>query len=105
MGNLLSGLPDQIADEEYLARFLTSSSYFNKNQMVVKAVAFLPSPADQETSVFRHGREPAKSLWKIGNEAVGASGRSLYGAAILKASAVRAAGLEVFADEPPSCAQ
>lgn len=98
MGNLPSGLLEEIDDDEDLARFLTSSSQYNS--ITVKPVAFLPS-SDHETSVFRHGLEPAKNLWQIGEDAIGASGRSLYGVALLKATAIRAAALEVFADEPP----
>ena len=99
MGNLPSGLPEEIADKEDLVRFLTSRSQFNT--LTVKPAVFLPSHSDLETSVFRHGREPAKSLWKIGAEVAGAAERSLYGAAVFKAAAVRNAKLEVFADEPP----
>jgi len=97
MGNLPSGLPEEIADDEDLARFLTSSRQFNST--IVSPAAFLPSPKSQETSVSRHGSEPSKRLWKIGTEAAGE--RSLHGAAIFKARDVRAAKLEVFADEPP----
>jgi len=95
---LPSGLPEQIADGEDLARFLTQSSQFNTT--MVKPSAFLPNPNDHETSVFRHGREPSLQLWDIGREAAGAT-RKLYGAAIFKAKSVRAAHVEVHADEPP----
>lgn len=97
MGNLPSGLPEEIDDRENLARFLTSRGQFTS--MFVKPAAFLPSPRDMETSVSRHGREPSKRLWKIGSDAAGI--RSLHGAAILKASAIRFAALDVLADEPP----
>jgi hypothetical protein len=97
MGLLPSGLPDQVADDEDLARFLVQSSQFNDN--LVKPAAFLPNPKDRETSVSRHGTEPKQRLWEIGLTAAGA--RSLYGAAIVKAQAVRNAGLDVFPDEPP----
>jgi hypothetical protein len=97
MATLPSGLPDLVADEEDLARFLTQSSHFNA--LMAKPAAFLPSPKDRETSVSRHGREPLESLWVLG--IVAAKDRKLYGAAIFKARAVRAAQLEVRADEPP----
>lgn len=97
MGNLESGLPEEIAEDEDLARFLTQSSHFNTTQ--VKPAAFLPSPRDHETSVCRHGKAPAKDLWNLGTAAAGE--RTLYGAAILKASEIRSAQLEVFPDEPP----
>lgn len=97
MGTLPSGLSDDVGDEEDLARFLTSSSQFNA--LMVKPSAFLPSPKDEATSVFRHGSEPRAGLWQIGTEHV--VRRAVHGAAIVKASDVRAALLEVVAQEPP----
>jgi hypothetical protein len=97
MATLPSGLFDSIFDDEDLARFLTQSSQFTAT--LVKPAAFLPSPKDRETSVSRHGSEPREDLWTIGLSAAGA--RPLYAAAIFKAQVVRAAQLEVAADEPP----
>jgi hypothetical protein len=93
-----SGLPDIVADGEDLARFLTSSSQFNAQ--MAKPAAFLPSASDRETSVFRHGSEPRDALWMIGDTHVAGS-RTVHGAAIVKAGAVRSSSLEVVADEPP----
>jgi len=93
----LSGLPEQVADEEDLARFLTQSSQFNS--LMAKPAAFLPNPKDQETSVFRHGDDPALRLWVIGRGSVG--DRKLYGAAIVKTHVIRNVNLNVVADEPP----
>jgi hypothetical protein len=45
---LPSGLPEQIQDEEDLARFLVQSSQFTTTS--VKPSAFLPNPKDRETS-------------------------------------------------------
>ena len=95
---LSSGLADIVADEEDLARFLTSSSQFNAAG--IKPSALLPSPRNAETSVFRHGRNPSESLWRIGDDIV-AGDRTLHGAAIFKAMHVRAALLDVIAHEPP----
>jgi hypothetical protein len=96
--DLPSGLPEQVEDEESLARFLTSSGHFNASG--VKPAAFLPNPVDGKTSVFRHGAEPRKVLEAIGRAEV-AQGRSLHGAGIISAGSVRAAHLEVEAVEPP----
>jgi hypothetical protein len=93
---LASGLPDIVADNEDLARFLTSSRLFNAQ--MPKPAAFLPSASDRETSVFRHGSEPRDELWAIGDEHVG---RTIHGAAIVKAYDVKAALLDVLASEPP----
>lgn len=95
---LPSGLPDQIAGEEDLTRFLPSSSLFNS--LMAKPAAFMPETKDRETSVFRHGKEPIERLWEIGNQHV-AKGRNIHGAAIFKASDVSAIQLELVADEPP----
>ena len=95
---LASGLPEQVGDDEDLARFLTSTGQFSTQ--MVKPAAFLPSPRDRETSVFRHGIEPQDALWAIGEEhAVG--NRTLHGAAIVKTADVRGVLLEVVANEPP----
>lgn len=95
---LASGLPDIIADDEDLARFLTSSNHFNRQ--MAKPAAFMPSVRSRETSVFRHGEEPRDTLWAIGSEHV-TGDRTLHGAAIVKARDVRAARLDVLAEEPP----
>jgi hypothetical protein len=95
---LASGLPDIVADDEDLARFLTSSSQFNA--LMAKPVVFLPSANDRETSVFRHGSEPRDALWAIGDEHA-AGNRTLHGAAIVKARDVRVALLDAIAVEPP----
>jgi hypothetical protein len=93
---LPSGLPEFVGDDETLVRFLPSSNHFSAQR--VKPAAFLPS-ADRETSVFRHSGDPVGELWAIGAEHLG--GRSFHGAAIVRACEVRAALLDVSADEPP----
>ena len=98
MTALASGLPEVVADEEDLARFLSSRSLFTAS--LVKPPAFLPSPKDDLTSVFRHGAEPRDNLWQIGQTVV-PTDRTLYGAAVLTAKAVRDASLDVCAEEPP----
>ncbi|HEX9837323.1 MAG TPA: hypothetical protein VGB90_10745 [Alphaproteobacteria bacterium] len=95
---LPSGLPEIVADGEDLARFLTSSSQYTAR--MAKPAAFLPAPKGRETSVFRHGAEPADALWAIGERIVAGS-RTIHGAAVVKAGDVRASGLGVFAEEPP----
>jgi len=96
---LPSGLPEQVGDDEDLARFLTSSGHYSDGG--VRPNAFIPSPKGRSTSVSRHDRYPVDILKKLGEVAVAASGRRLHGAAIFKASAVRKAQLAVDASEPP----
>jgi len=98
MAQLPSGLPDQVADDEDLARFLTQRNQYTAT--TVKPAVFLPSPKDRKTSVSRHGAEPAQRLWELGLVAAGQ--RTLLGAAIFKAKAVQEAKLEVVPAEPPS---
>lgn len=97
MGTLPSGLSEHVLDEEDLARFLTSSSQFNA--LMAKPSAFLPSPKDDATSVFRHSGEPREALWQIGTDHV--VHRTMHGAAIIRTRHVRAAMLDVVAQEPP----
>ncbi len=95
---LPSGLPEWVADDENLARFLTSSSQFNS--IMAKPSAFLPNPKNRETSVFRHGSEPKSGLIEIAGAHI-TGDRAPRGAAICKALQVRMARLEVMAQEPP----
>lgn len=95
---LPSGLPEKVADDEPLARFLTSKGQFN--QSGVKLSAFLPNPKDGKTSVFRHGAEPQADLIAIANEHIG-SNRRVHGVGIIRAEDVRAVQLNVQSQEPP----
>lgn len=97
MASLPSGLPEIIGENEDLARFLFQSSHFNSTS--VKPAAFTPNPKDRESSISRHGKEPLSGLWELGRQA--ANGRTLYGAALFRPSAVQAAGLAVESSEPP----
>jgi hypothetical protein len=100
MSTLLSGLPVHVADDETLARFITSSSYINS--MGVKPAAFLPNPNNGETSVFRHGKTPEDSLWEIGEVEVASIGqRNIHGVAFIKTGDVRKESLDVESFEPP----
>ncbi len=98
-----SGLPDEVDDEEPIARFLWQKNLFSSNG--VKAAAFMPHPRKDdnnvlEVSVSRHGKSPIDDLWDLGRKALG--DRTLYGAAILEAKKIRAEKLSVTADEPPA---
>lgn len=95
---LPSGLPNEVGDDEDIARFLTQSGHYSTSS--VKPSAFLPNPKNGETSVFRHGAEPQEDLKKIADESVGEL-RKVHGAAILKAADIREALLQIDAIEPP----
>lgn len=96
--SLPSGLLEIVEDQEDVARFLTSSNHYNST--MVKPAAFMPSPKNGETSVFRHGAEPLDELKLIAQKEIGAE-RRIHGAAIVMAAVVREAGLEIRAKEPP----
>jgi hypothetical protein len=98
MATLPSGLPEQVSDEESLARFLTQSNYFNA--VMVRPAAFLPNPKNGQTSVFRQGNESHEALWQVGQEQI-AGERSLHGIALFKAKHVREVQLDVVSQEPP----
>lgn len=95
---LPSGLPERVADEEDVARFLTSSGHYNAT--AVRPAAFMPNPSNGETSVFRHGGEPLAALRAMGEAEVGVS-RRVHGAAIVRAGVTRSVGLAIRAGEPP----
>jgi hypothetical protein len=98
VATLPSGLPDEVSGDEDVTRFLTSSSYFSA--VMVKPPAFLPNPANGETSVFRHSGVPRQELWQIADAHIGTK-RPVHGAAIVKVRHIRSASLEVKAHEPP----
>ena len=98
MGILPSGLADSVADEEELARFLPSASWFNAQG--IKPVAFLPHGDERETSLFRQGAEPRDALWALGRQHVPPP-RNIHGVAVVRARAVRISGLRVDPAEPP----
>ena len=98
MAKLRSGLDEIVADDEEIARFLTSSGYFNSRS--AKPPAFQPDPADGKTSVYRHGGSPPDELWQIASDHLGKD-RRVHGAAILTARSLRLIHLDVESSEPP----
>ena len=98
MATLLSGLPEIIADDETVSRFLTQSNHFNS--VMAKGVAFLPNPKHRNTSVFRIGneREVLLQTWKASTNGE----RSLKAVALVISLDVRNVGLNITAKEPPA---
>ena len=96
MATLPSGMPEFVADDEDLTRFLTQSGHFNS--FMAKPAAFLPNPKCRNTSVFRCGPEAdvIRQIWQKTNT----SDRQLKAAAVFKAVSVRETGLDVIAHEP-----
>lgn len=94
---LASGLPEEVHDEEYLARFLPSSSYFNRAG--IKPSAFLPRDHAVDVSVFRHDGNPRAELWELGDQNL--SVRRIYGVGIVRTGRIRLESMDVAAFEPP----
>lgn len=98
MPPLPSGLPEVVADEEMLTRFINSASRFNAT--MAKPAAFLPHPAHKNSSVFRmDGRDAIHANHVYGETSH--SEQSLKAVAICTAATVRAQELDVVAQEPP----
>jgi len=95
MSVLPSGLPEIVADDEPVARFLTSSNWFAATKGLVKPGAFLPN-RNLETSVFRHGAEPVAGLWAIADARIDAN---VHGAGVVHAVVPRSTDLDVVAQE------
>lgn len=95
---LPSGLPEYIADDEPLTRFLTSDSQFKS--AMAKPSAFMPGPVDDKTSVFRQSTHDLAALWALADVEIRGD-RRVRAAAELTAADVRWAMLDVEAHEPP----
>ncbi len=99
---LQSGLPEDVAPAELLAKFIVSSSHFSRSYRRVKPAAFIP-PSGKGSSVFRISELALGEVRSIG-QAVAAQRqppRTLYGHGQLQSEAVAAVGLKVMAEEPP----
>ncbi len=102
MPSLPSGLSEEIADHEPISRFLTSRSWFSREKSLVKYPAFMPHIPSRETSVYRHGGNPADELWAIGDTYVkGGKEITIHGSGVLASAVVRMADLDVSPNEPP----
>ncbi|HEY4417685.1 MAG TPA: hypothetical protein VGO57_18480, partial [Verrucomicrobiae bacterium] len=94
---LESGLPQDIADDEQIARFLFNEGEYNKS--FVKFKAFSPQPKTNETSVSRHGKDPEAELKELGEEVAKKRKQKLRGAAIFLAKFVRETQLQIIQAE------
>jgi len=82
-----------IAPDELLARYITSSRWFRKQDQTVTQNAFIPP--NSELSVTRHLQLTEEDIWKIGRKTVEDTPRSLYGRADVKTSDIITQRLKV----------
>jgi hypothetical protein len=95
---LPSGLPEFVADDETLVRFLTSSGHYSAKQ--ARPSAFMPDPRDRRKSVFRYHSPADGELWALADSKLSPE-HPAKAAAVVKAGEVRAAKIEIEASEPP----
>jgi hypothetical protein len=95
---LPSGLPEIVADNEPISRFMTSKSS-HCNTMVVKPAAFMPNPNDGRLSVARHGADPVEESARMAKEDYGLE--KAFGVALIEAREVRKVELDFEANDKP----
>lgn len=84
-----------IASNEILARYITSSRWFRRQDQTVKQDAFIPPESPLELSVTRHLNLSENEIWNIGREIATGQERNLHGRADVEASYVTAQSLNV----------
>jgi len=94
--NLPSGLPNIVADNEPISRFLTSKSHFNSTS--VKPNAYMPNKKDGKLSVARHSADPLSESKRIAKDF---NLSKAIGVAVIRASCFREEDLDFDANEPP----
>ncbi len=84
-----------VAPNELLARYITSSKWFRKEDQTVKQDAFIPPESPLELSVTRHLNLAENNIWTIGKKIAGSISRTLHGRADVETSHVIAQQLNV----------
>jgi len=86
---------DVIAPDEILARYITSSRWFRRQNLTVKVKQDAFIPPDSELSVTRHLGLTEEGIWAIGKKIAASIPRSLHGRADVETSSVIAQHLNV----------
>ena len=92
-----------LSKDEIIARYLTSSKWFSRENNRVKHNAFLPPPS-MKLSVFRIDNLSESKIWEIGQKRVVNKiipPRNLYGRADIKTLNILETGLEIHLDNIP----
>ena len=93
-------MPDVVAPDELLARYIVSSRWVRKTDQTVKPDAYIPDDS-LELSVTRHLKLSENEIWRIGKTIAANIPRNLHGRADVKTSYVTAQNLEVVAQPLP----
>ena len=88
-------MTDSVAPNELLARFITTSKWFHKQDQTVKADAFIPPDPPVELSVTRHLNLAEDHIWMIGKKIAAGIPRTLHGRADVEAAYVIAQQLAI----------
>ena len=86
---------DPVASDELLARYITASKWFRKQDQTVKQDAFIPPDFPLELSVTRHLNLNENDIWAIGKKIAGSISRALHGRADVETAHVIAQQLNV----------
>lgn len=73
-------VPDFIAPEECLSRYILQSNHIRKVDNTLKQDAFIPHPRE-DLSVTRHLNLGQEAIWAIGADVARQTGKKLYGRA------------------------
>jgi len=85
-----------VAPNEVVARYLPFGNWYSKTKQCAHPRAFLPAPADNETSVYRISRLSEKKIWRLGRLVVtGRVNGTLHGRAEVTAADVVATNLHI----------
>jgi hypothetical protein len=90
----------QVADSEWVARFIVCSGWFRKSDQTVKQDAFIP-PRNLELSVTRHVGLSSDELWQIGQAVANERPATLYGRADILAISVKQQNLNILPTPTP----
>ena len=92
---------DSVSSNELLARYITSSKWFRRQDQTVKQDAFIPPESPLELSVTRHLNLPENDIWNIGRRIATSISRTLHGRADVETSHVLAQSLNVVPQPVP----
>ena len=90
-----------VASSEPLARYVTASKWFRKQDQTVKQDAFIPPDSPLELSVTRHLNLTENDIWTIGKKIAGGISRTLHGRADVETTHVIAQRLSVVPQPVP----